>query len=85
MPHVVFIGGPGDDLSAFRKYRCVAGAPIAEIKRLLAGASLAWLLVRPWHLTNEFVRGRRVRYLHPIRLYLLASFAFFFATRRTKR
>ena len=37
---VVFIGGPGDDLFAFRKYRCVAGAPIAEIKRLLAGACL---------------------------------------------
>jgi ADP-heptose:LPS heptosyltransferase len=36
----VFIGGPGDDLSAFRKYRSVAGAPLAEVKRLLAGASL---------------------------------------------
>ena len=41
-------------------------------------ATLAWLIVRPWHLTNEFVRGRRVRYLHPIRLYLLASILFFF-------
>src|SRR5204863_6759240 len=35
-------------------------------------ATLAWLVARPWHLTNEFVRGRRVRYLHPVRLYLLA-------------
>jgi Protein of unknown function (DUF3667) len=41
-------------------------------------ATLAWLIVRPWHLTNEFVRGRRVRYLHPVRLYLLASILFFF-------
>src|SRR5436853_5523829 len=41
-------------------------------------ASLAWLIARPWHLTNEFVRGRRVRYLHPVRLYLLASVLFFF-------
>src|SRR4029077_21170746 len=41
-------------------------------------ATLVWLIARPWHLTNEFVRGRRVRYLHPIRLYLLASIVFFF-------
>jgi hypothetical protein len=41
-------------------------------------ATLAWLIVKPWHLTNEFVRGHRVRYLHPIRLYLLASILFFF-------
>src|SRR5205823_8757747 len=41
-------------------------------------ATLAWLIARPSHLTNEFVRGHRVRYLHPVRLYLLASIAFFF-------
>src|SRR3954470_24256263 len=41
-------------------------------------ATLAWLIARPWHLTNEFVSGHRVRYLHPIRLYLLASILFFF-------
>jgi hypothetical protein len=41
-------------------------------------ASLFWLIARPWVLTNEFVRGRRVRYLHPVRLYLLASIIFFF-------
>ncbi|HEY4284599.1 MAG TPA: DUF3667 domain-containing protein, partial [Chthoniobacterales bacterium] len=41
-------------------------------------ATLVWLVARPWHLTNEFVRGRRVRYLHPIRLYLLVSILFFF-------
>ncbi len=42
-------------------------------------ATMAWLIVRPWHLTNEFLRGRRVRQLHPLRLYLLASVLFFFA------
>jgi len=36
----VFIGGAGDDLSPFRAYRTVAGAPLAEIKALLAGAAL---------------------------------------------
>ena len=41
-------------------------------------ATLAWLIARPWHLTNEFVQGHRVRYLHPVRLYLLASILFFF-------
>jgi hypothetical protein len=41
-------------------------------------ATIAWLIVRPWHLTNEFLRGRRVRYVHPLRLYLLASILFFF-------
>ncbi len=42
-------------------------------------ATIGWLIVRPWHLTNNFLRGRRVRYLHPLRLYLLASILFFFA------
>ena len=41
-------------------------------------ASLGWLIVRPWHLTIEFVRGRRVRYLQPVRVYLLVSILFFF-------
>jgi len=36
----VFIGGPGEDLSAFSGWRTVAGAPLAEIKSLTAGASL---------------------------------------------
>lgn len=35
------------------------------------------LLTRPWRLTNDFNAGRRVRYVHPLRLYLLASIAFF--------
>ncbi|MDE2290731.1 MAG: glycosyltransferase family 9 protein, partial [Elusimicrobia bacterium] len=36
----VFIGGPADDLSPFAPYRTLAGAPLGEIKRLLAGAAL---------------------------------------------
>ena len=36
----VFVGGPGENLSAFHGFRTVAGAPLAEIKTLLAGASL---------------------------------------------
>lgn len=36
----VFIGSAGDDLSAFRHYRTLQGAPLAEIKSLLASASL---------------------------------------------
>jgi hypothetical protein len=42
-------------------------------------ATIALLIAKPWHLTNEFVAGRRVRYVHPLRLYLLASILFFFA------
>jgi uncharacterized protein DUF3667 len=42
-------------------------------------ATIGWLIARPWHLTNEFLGGRRVRYVHPLRLYLLASILFFFA------
>jgi hypothetical protein len=41
--------------------------------------SIGLLLVRPWKLTNEFLAGHRVRYVHPLRLYLLASILFFFA------
>jgi ADP-heptose:LPS heptosyltransferase len=36
----VFIGGAGDDLSPFRGYRTIAGAPLSEIKTLLSTASL---------------------------------------------
>ncbi len=39
------------------------------------------LLTRPWRLTNDFNAGRRVRYVHPLRLYLLASIAFFLMAR----
>lgn len=39
--------------------------------------SLGLLLLSPGRLTNDFNAGRRVRYVHPLRLYLLASIAFF--------
>src|SRR5881392_1794766 len=42
-------------------------------------ATLGLLISKPWQLTNEFLAGKRVRYVHPARLYLLASILFFFA------
>lgn len=39
--------------------------------------SLGVLLVKPWKLTNDFNAGRRARYVHPLRLYLLGSITFF--------
>jgi heptosyltransferase III len=36
----VFIGGSGDDLSPFARFRTLRGAPLSEIKSLLAGAAL---------------------------------------------
>ncbi len=39
--------------------------------------SVGILLAKPWKLTNDFNAGRRARYVHPLRLYLLASIAFF--------
>src|SRR5437879_13599498 len=41
--------------------------------------TIALLIVKPWRLTNAFLAGHRVRYLNPLRLYLLASILFFFA------
>ena len=43
--------------------------------------SVAVLITRPWKLTNDFNAGRRMRYVHPLRLYLLASIAFFLVAR----
>jgi hypothetical protein len=42
-------------------------------------ATIALLIFKPWQLTNEFLAGKRVRYVNPLRLYLLASILFFFA------
>jgi hypothetical protein len=42
-------------------------------------ATIGLLLTRPWKLTNQFLAGHRVRYVNPLRLYLLASILFFFA------
>jgi lipopolysaccharide heptosyltransferase III len=36
----VFIAGPDEDLSAFSAYPCVQGAPLENVKSLLAGAAL---------------------------------------------
>ena len=35
------------------------------------------LLVKPGYLTNEYIAGRRIRYVSPLRLYLFTSFVFF--------
>ncbi len=40
-------------------------------------SSIGLLLWRPGWLTNQFLEGRRVRFLHPLRLYLLVSIVFF--------
>jgi hypothetical protein len=42
-------------------------------------ATIALLIFKPWRLTNEFLAGKRVHYVNPLRLYLLASILFFFA------
>jgi len=41
--------------------------------------TIALLVLKPWRLTNAFLAGKRVRYVNPLRLYLLASILFFFA------
>src|SRR5262249_24114631 len=41
--------------------------------------TIALLILKPWRLTNAFLAGHRVRYVNPLRLYLLASILFFFA------
>jgi hypothetical protein len=43
--------------------------------------TLNLLLFRPWKLTNDFNAGRRARYVHPLRLYLIASIVFFLLAR----
>jgi hypothetical protein len=43
--------------------------------------TLKLLLLRPWQLTNDFNAGRRARYVHPLRLYLIASVIFFLLAR----
>ena len=43
--------------------------------------TIGLLVVRPGWLTNQFVSGRRTRYLHPLRLYLLVSIVFFLCAR----
>jgi hypothetical protein len=43
--------------------------------------SMNQLLIHPWQLTNDFNSGRRARYVHPLRLYLIASIVFFLLAR----
>ena len=38
------------------------------------------LLFKPGFLVNEYLKGKRVRYLSPIRMYVFLSFLFFFLT-----
>jgi hypothetical protein len=68
-------------------YHRSIGSIFGEALDALAGwdakipASIGLLLARPGRLTNEFLRGRRARYLRPLRVYLLLSLAFFVALR----
>jgi len=43
--------------------------------------SMNQLLIHPWQLTNDFNAGKRARYVHPLRLYLIASIVFFLLAR----
>jgi Protein of unknown function (DUF3667) len=45
--------------------------------------SARYIFTRPGFLTNEFIAGRRVRYAHPLRFYIFASFLFFAVTALT--
>lgn len=47
--------------------------------------SARYIFTRPGFLTREFIAGRRVRYTHPVRFYVFASFLFFAVTALTSR
>ncbi len=42
------------------------------------GRSVKPLFLRPGYLTDQFNEGKRMRYVHPLRLYLIVSVFFFF-------
>ena len=44
---------------------------------MLFGRSLIPFLFKPGYLVNEFLGGRRVSHIHPVRLYLIVNFLFF--------
>ena len=83
----------GAELRGHRRAQC--GQPAIEYRRsfryvvadLLNGSELGLqifhhyraTILKPWRLTNEFLEGKRVSYVNPLRLYLLASILFFFA------
>jgi hypothetical protein len=61
---------------SFRELVGEAWATFVDVDgRLLS--SLRLLLFRPGALTEEYLKGRRTRYLTPLRLYLLCSVAYF--------
>jgi hypothetical protein len=44
---------------------------------VLFGRSLLPFLFKPGYLVNEFLEGKRVSHIHPVRLYLIVNFFFF--------
>ncbi len=40
LPEPVFVAGPNDDASAFQGFRVMRGAPLADVKNLIAGAQI---------------------------------------------
>ena len=73
------------------RWRLITGVSFRHVVADVAESFLNWdskftkslglLLIRPGWLTNQFVAGRRTRYLHPLRLYLLVSIVFFLCLR----
>jgi hypothetical protein len=63
--------------------RASVGAIVGDVVKdeLVLNAALprtvGSLLFRPGHLTEEYIRGRIVRYIPPLRLYLVSSILFF--------
>jgi Protein of unknown function (DUF3667) len=47
--------------------------------------TIGLLVLWPWRLTLAFLAGKRVRYVHPLRLYLLVSIVFFFGVHELAR
>lgn len=50
-------------------------------------STIKYLLFRPGYLSSEYIKGRRVRYLNPIRMYIFTSaffFLFFFSVVKTE-
>ena len=65
-----------DPVHSLRHFRAEALEDLTHADSRLWRTLIA-LLFRPGFLTREFLDGRRVRYLPPLRLYLVLSFVFF--------
>jgi hypothetical protein len=67
------------DVPPYPSVRELAADAVAEFSgwdgRL--ASSLRALVQRPGYLTHEFLEGRRVRYISPLRLYVMASVVYF--------